>query len=161
MIAMGSWAVVMVAIFWIPQGVKLPIYILGALAGFGVSAAHVLPQAMSPDAMEVDEMMSGTRQEGAYAGVMVFIDKLARMIALSILPLVLRWTSYVQPTDANPMPAQPDSALMALRVLVSFAPALLLLASMPVARAHPMTRARHSEITAELMARRRELAAED
>ena len=160
MVAMGSWAVVMVAIFWVPQGAKLPIYILGALAGFGVSAAHVLPQAMSPDALEVDEMMSGTRQEGAYAGVMVFIDKLARMIALATLPLVLRWANYVQPTDANPMPGQPDSALLALRVLVSFAPAVLLLISIPVARAHPMTRARHSELTAALMARRRNLTAE-
>jgi glycoside/pentoside/hexuronide:cation symporter, GPH family len=153
-IAMESWAIVMAAIFWVPRGAKFPVYILGALAGFGVSAAHVLPQAMSPDALEVDELMSGTRQEGAYAGVMVFVDKLARMIALSTLPLVLRWADYVQPTDAEPLPAQPDSALLALRVLVSFAPAALLLLSVPVARAHPMTRARHREITAELAARR-------
>ena len=156
MIAMGSWALVMAAIFWIPQGVKLPIYILGGLAGFGVSAAHVLPHAMSPDALEVDELATGTRQEGAYAGVMVFIDKFARMVVLSTLPLVLRWTDYVQPTDTDPMPVQPASALLALRVLVSFAPALVLLISLPVARAHPMTRARHSELVAELAARRAE-----
>jgi Na+/melibiose symporter-like transporter len=91
---------------------------------------------------------------------MVFVDKLARMIALSTLPLVLRWANYVQPTDAEPLPAQPASALIALRILVSFGPAALLLLSLPIARAHPMTRARHSEITAQLKARRRDLAAE-
>jgi GPH family glycoside/pentoside/hexuronide:cation symporter len=153
-ISVVSWAVVMLLIFLVPQGAKLPVYVLGALAGFGVSAAHVIPSAMTPDVMEVDELMSGRRQEGVYAGIMIFIDKLARMAALAVLPLVLRWARYVQPTVANPTPIQPASALMALRIFVSVVPALLLIASIPVARAYPLTRERYEEIRQTLVRRR-------
>ncbi len=45
-ISMVSWAVVMLVIFLV-QDTKIPVYILGALAGFGVSAAHVIPSAMT------------------------------------------------------------------------------------------------------------------
>ncbi|MBN1246654.1 MAG: MFS transporter, partial [Anaerolineae bacterium] len=153
-ISMASWAVVMLSIFLVPQGAKAPVYVLGALAGFGVSAAHVIPSAMTPDVMEVDELMSGRRQEGVYAGIMTFIDKLARMAALAVLPLALRWAHYVQPTAVDPMPSQPVSALMALRISVSVVPALLLIVSIPVARAYPLTRQRYEEIRQALATRR-------
>ena len=89
-IAAGTWVVVMIALFFVPEGITTPVYIIAALAGFGVSAAHVIPTAMSPDVLEVDELMSGQRQEGAYAGIEVFINKLARMIALAIVPITLK-----------------------------------------------------------------------
>ncbi|MBN1260475.1 MAG: MFS transporter [Anaerolineae bacterium] len=155
-IATTSWALIMIAIFLIPQGAKLPAYVLGALAGFGVAAAHVIPSAMSPDVMEVDELMSGHRQEGAYAGLEVFIDKLARMLVLAILPAILRAAHYIQPSEANPFPSQPASALQALRILVSFVPAILLLASLVVAWYYPLTRSRYQEIQQELSERRRQ-----
>ena len=109
---------------------------------------------MTPDVMEVDELMSGRRQEGVYAGVMIFIDKLARMAALAVLPMVLRWAHYIQPTPADPMPTQPASALLALRIFVSVVPALLLIISIPVARAYPLTRERYEEIRQALLIRR-------
>ena len=153
-IAVAIWVAVMVAIGFIPQGAKLPIYILAGLAGFGVAAAHVIPTAMSPDVMEVDELMSGHRQEGIYAGIEVFIDKVARMLVMGLLPLALRASSYVQPTDAVALPEQPASALLMLRLLVSLVPALLLLVSLGVAWAYPITRERYGQIQSELAARR-------
>jgi GPH family glycoside/pentoside/hexuronide:cation symporter len=152
-ITVATWAVVMVAIIFVPQGAKTPVYIIGALAGLGVSAAHVIPSAMQPDVMEVDELNSGHRQEGAYGGIMVFVDKLARMAVMAVLPMTLRMAGYVQPSEANPVPTQPSSALLALRVFVSFAPALLLLASLWVAHRYPITRARYDEIQRTLAAR--------
>lgn len=153
-IAAATWAVVMLAILLVPQGAKVPAYVIAALAGFGVSAAHVIPSAMEPDVLEVDELMSGRRQEGAYAGVSVFADKLARAGVLALLPAVLRWSGYVQPTDDNPIPHQPASVLTALRLLMSILPALLLLASIVVAWFYPVTRQRYAEIRRELDRRR-------
>jgi GPH family glycoside/pentoside/hexuronide:cation symporter len=154
MVATATWVLVMVAIFPIPQGYKVPIYVVAALAGLGVSSAHVLPTAIGSDVMEVDELMSGQRQEGVYAGISVFIDKLARMVVLALLPVVLRWAHYVQPTDAVPFPAQPASALLALRVFVSIVPAILLIISMVIAYFYPITRARHAEIERQLAEQR-------
>jgi len=153
-IAAASWAVAMMFILLVPQGAKTPAYIIAALAGFGVSAAHLLPRAMEPDVLEVDELMSGRRQEGAYTGVAVFADKLARAAVLALLPAVLRWSGYIQPTAAAPTPLQPFAALTALRLLISVFPALLLLASIMVAWRYPLTRQRYGEIRQELIRRR-------
>jgi len=153
-VAAATWAVVMLGILLVPQGVKPPAYLIAALAGFGVSAAHLLPRAMEPDVMEVDELMSGRRQEGAYTGVAVFADKLARAAVLALLPAVLKWSGYIQPSDANPIPSQPTSALEALRLLISIFPAALLLISIVVAWRYPITRQRYAEIRRELAQRR-------
>jgi GPH family glycoside/pentoside/hexuronide:cation symporter len=153
-IAAATWALVMLTILLVPQGARAPVYIVAALAGFGVSAAHILPSAMSPDVLEVDELMSGRRQEGAYAGVEVFVDKLARAGVMALLLAILRWSGYVQPTDDNPIPVQPGSALIALRLLMSVFPALLLGASIVVAWFYPLTRERYEEVRRELALRR-------
>jgi len=145
-IATSTWVAAMLSILLVPQGARLPAYIIAALAGFGVSATHVLPNAMAPDVLEVDELASGRRQEGAYAGVSVFVDKLARAGVLALLPAVLRWAGYVQPTDADLTPSQPTSALNALRFLISVVPAILLGLSILVAWFYPITRERYAEI---------------
>ena len=154
-IAASTWTVVMLGILLVPQQVKWPAYLIAALAGFGVSAAHLMPRAMDPDVLEVDELMSGRRQEGAYTGVAVFVDKLARAAILALLPAVLRWTGYVQPTAADPTPAQPASALTGLRLLISVLPAALLVVSILVAWRYPITRSRFAEMRRELARRRR------
>ncbi len=150
----ATWLLVMLALLPVPQGAKVPLYVIAALAGLGVAAAHVIPNAITPDVMEVDELMSGRRQEGAYTGIIVFIDKLARMIVLALLPIVLRWAHYVQPTDSDPFPAQPTSALLALRIFVSVVPAIVLSLSIVVAHFYPITRARYVEIQRQLLERR-------
>lgn len=154
-IAAGSWAVIMLATLMVPEGAKPPAYILCALSGFGIAAIHLLPSAMLPDALEVDELTSGRRQEGAYAGVTVFAGKLGQMAVLALLPMVLRWSGYNQPGPEDPNPTQPVLALLTLRLLISIMPALLLGASMMVAWLYPLTRQRHAEIRRELEARRR------
>ncbi len=150
----ATWLLVMLALLPVPQGAKVPIYIIAALAGLGVAAAHVLPNTIFPDVMEVDELMSGRRQEGAYTGIMVFIDKLARMVVLALLPIMLSWARYVQPTDADPFPAQPASALTALRISVSVVPAVVLGISIVVAYFYPITRAKYAEIQRQLAEQR-------
>ena len=92
----------------------------------------------------------------ASPGVAVFADKLARAVILALLPAVLAWSGYVQPTDVNPAPAQPATALTALRLLMSVLPAVLLAASVVVAWRYPLTRQRYAEIRLEIARRRRD-----
>jgi GPH family glycoside/pentoside/hexuronide:cation symporter len=153
-IAAATWAVVMLTILVIPRGAKVLAFILAPLSGFGVAAAHLLPSAMMPDVLEVDELMSGQRQEGIYMGVAVFVGKLAQAGVLALLPAVLRWSGYVQPTTQDPTPSQPAAALNALRLLLAILPTLLLVASIVVTWFYPLTRQRHAEIRRELEARR-------
>jgi len=158
-IAAASWAVVMLSIILVPRNVKWAAYLIAALAGLGVSGAHVIPRALDTDVLEVDEAVSGIRQEGAYAGVTVFVDKLARSIVLALLPAALNWSGYIQPTDQNPVPVQPLSVLTAMRVMISLFPAVLLAISIVVAWKYPLTRSRHTRIRKGLERRRARRAA--
>jgi GPH family glycoside/pentoside/hexuronide:cation symporter len=140
----------MLSILAVPQGARPLAYAVAALAGFGVAAAHVIPAAIDPDVLEVDELMSGRRQEGIYAGATVLVQKLAQAGVLALLPAVLRWSGYIQPTAADLVPRQPASALSALRLVISVLPAVLLGASIVVAWFYPITRRRYAEIKREL-----------
>lgn len=148
-IATASWIVFMLAILLIPQGAKLPVYIVAIGVGLGVSSAHVLPNAMSPDVVEMDELVSGERQEGIYSGVNVFVRKLSTIVVIFLTGMVLKWTGYVESAAQ-----QPPQTLTAIRLIISVFPAIVLLASIPVAWRYTLTRQKHGEISEELRQRR-------
>lgn len=149
LIATATWAAIMLCILFVPPEAVLLAYVIAALTGFGVSSAHLLPTAMSTDVLEVDELLSGKRQEGIYAGFGVFVRKLSTGLVLAAIGPVLAWSGYIEGADV-----QSGSALTAIRVLISVIPALILVAACFVAWYYPLTRQRHSEISQELELRR-------
>ncbi len=151
LIATASWAVIMLAILLVPQGAVGLAYLVAALAGFGVSSAHLLPSAMSTDVLEVDELMSGKRQEGIYAGFSVFVRKLSTALVLAMIGPVLAWSGYQEGAAV-----QSPTALTAIRLMIALAPTVLLVVACIVAWFYPLTRERHAEISRELAQRRRE-----
>jgi GPH family glycoside/pentoside/hexuronide:cation symporter len=148
-IATASWAVIMLGILLVPQGAVTWAYILAALTGFGVSSAHLLPTAMGSDVLEVDELMSGKRQEGIYSGFSVFARKLSTALVLALVGPVLSWSGYAEGATT-----QSATALTSIRVLIAVVPALLLVAACIIAWYYPLTRQRHLEISRELEKRR-------
>jgi GPH family glycoside/pentoside/hexuronide:cation symporter len=99
----------------------------------------------------VDELMSGRRQEGIYAGFSVFIRKLSTGLVLAMIGPILSWSGYAEGAKV-----QPAAALTAIRLVISVLPAILLVAACIVAWSYPLTRARHAEISRQLAARRRQ-----
>jgi GPH family glycoside/pentoside/hexuronide:cation symporter len=154
-IATASWALLMVGVLFVPRGATTLTYVIAALTGFGVSSAHLLPTSMITDVLEVDELMSGKRQEGIYAGFSVFVRKLSTALVLALIGPILSLSGYVEGADA-----QPPGALGAIRWLMALAPALLLVTACVVAWYYPLTRQRHAEIRAELERRRQAAGAE-
>lgn len=149
-LAAGSWAILMLSTFLVPQGEKFMAYLICALSGFGVSAIHLLPSSMLPDVIEVDELVSGHRQEGAYVGVTTLFSKFGQMLILALLPVLLRWAGYVQPQAGSAAAIQPTSALLAIRMMLALLPALLLGFSIAAARLYPLTREKHAQIRREI-----------
>jgi GPH family glycoside/pentoside/hexuronide:cation symporter len=154
MLATGSWALVMLGLLLVPQGAKHLVYPIAALVGPGVAAAHALPTAMSADTLDVDELNSGQRQEGVYAGFEVFIRKLSTKVVLAAIGPILAWAGYVE--NAASQTAQ---TLTSIRLLIAVVPAVILLGGVFVAWRYPLTRARHREVQKKL-ARRREVTAD-
>ena len=142
------WAAVMLALAFLPPSARTLAYVLGALAGLGIAAAHVVPWSIVPDVLEVEELETGERHEGAYYGYMIFVQKVGSALALACVQWILDLSGYVAGA------AQPASALLAIRVFIGPVPAVLLTISMLLAWRFPINRERHAQLRAALAEKR-------
>ncbi len=142
-------AVMIVLIFIDPSLGFSIVLLLAALAGFGISAVHVLTWAMIPDAVEVDELESGARHEGMFYALVTLLRKAASSIAIPMTALVLGWSGYV----AN-SPQQAESAVWAIRILIGPVASIFLVGGILFARFYPLNRETHAETRSKLAARR-------
>ena len=146
----GFWAVVQMILISTGSSVALPIIIfLCVMAGIGVSAAHVLPWSIIPDAIEWDEYQTGKRHEGMFYSLITLMQKIASSIAIPLVGILLEVTNY----QANSS-TQPDSAIFGIRMLVGPIPAVLLTLGIVFALKYPLDRAQFALIVDELQARR-------
>ncbi|MBC7237644.1 MAG: MFS transporter, partial [Chloroflexi bacterium] len=122
---------------------------LAALAGIGVSAMHVLPWAIIPDAVEWDELQTGQRHEGMFYSLVLLLRKIATSIALPLTLLFLQWSGYVSNAEL-----QSPAAVRAIQILTGPVPAALLCVGIVFAAIYPLGRERHAQVRAELDARR-------
>lgn len=140
---------VMCTLIFITPSLGFPVIIfLAALAGIGVSAVHVLTWAMIPDAVEVDELASGHRHEGIFYALVTLLRKVSASVAVSLIPLVWKWSGYV--ADA---PQQSDTAITAIRIMVGPVPSLFLLGGIIFAIFYPLSRQAHRETREKIAAR--------
>lgn len=121
---------------------------LAALAGFGISAMHVLPWAMIPDAVEYDELVTGERHEGMFYSLVTLFRKVASSITLPLTLLVLDWSGY----QANAAVQSPRT-VRAIQAMIGPIPSVFLLAGIVFALVYPIGREKHAEIRAEIAGR--------
>jgi GPH family glycoside/pentoside/hexuronide:cation symporter len=141
---------VMITLIVISPSWGFPIVIaLAALAGIGVSAVHVLPWSIIPDAIEWDELNTGERHEGVFYSLVTLFRKIASSISIPLTLLVLGWSGYV-----SNAPNQPASAVRAIQVMMGPVPSIFFLAGIVFALLYPLNRERHAEVRAQIAARR-------
>ncbi len=116
------WAVVQLVLVSVGAHTSLALILtLCVLAGIGVGAAHVLPWAIIPDAIEWDELQTGERHEGMFYSLVTLAQKVASSLAIPLVLLVLQVTGYVPNSSV-----QPAAALTGIRIAVGPIPAALL-----------------------------------
>ncbi len=139
------WAVMMLVIIFLPRDVpNLLLIVMSALAGIGISTAHVIPWALIPECVDYDEITTGRRREGMYTGFLTFLQKLASSLAILLAGWVLGISGY------RAGMAQSGKTLWSIRILLGPIPALLLFSSIVLAYFYPITRAYFREMRAEL-----------
>lgn len=144
------WAAVQLVLVSLGPSSSLGLLLtLCVLAGIGVSAAHVLPWAIIPDAIEWDEWHTGERHEGMFYSLISLMQKVASSIAIPLILLLLDATGYT-PNAVQQSP----SALLGIRLVVGPIPAALLWAGIIFAWLYPLSRAEHARIVAGLEERR-------
>jgi GPH family glycoside/pentoside/hexuronide:cation symporter len=147
------------AAWWIlaqlPMGLATPgwprwsLFAIAAFAAIGYAVADLMPWAMLGETIDEDELVSGERHDGLYTGAFTFIRKLAGATGVLLSGFALGAAGYAKGE------AQPESALLAIRVLTAAAPTALLLLAIAFALRYPLSRARHREILDALDARRK------
>jgi GPH family glycoside/pentoside/hexuronide:cation symporter len=144
------WAAVQLAIITINPATGMPLILtLCVLAGIGVSAAHVIPWAMIPDAIEWGEWQTGERHEGMFYSLTTLMLKVASSLAIPLALMLLEVTGYV----AN-APQQSAGALWGIRIVIGPIPALFLGTGILLALRYPLSREQYGRILRELEARR-------
>jgi GPH family glycoside/pentoside/hexuronide:cation symporter len=122
---------------------------LCVLAGIGVSAAHVIPWAIIPDAIEVGELKTGSRHEGTFYSLISLAQKVASSIAIPGAGLLLELSGYI-PNSAQ----QPASAIQGIRLLTGPIPAVMMFIGIVFAILYPLGREDYMQIARELEERR-------
>jgi len=121
------------------------------LAGIGISVSQVVPWSIIPDVIEIDEYENGVRREGAFYGISTFLYKLASALAIALATLFLGVFGYQEASTT----AQPESALIAIRILMGVFPGVLFLISAWFVKILPINKERFNEILAILEERRK------
>jgi glycoside/pentoside/hexuronide:cation symporter, GPH family len=157
-VGMSFWVVVEIILFFIQPGQIVFLFVMAILAGAGVSIGYLVPWSMIPDVVELDELETGQRREGIFYGFFVFLQKMGISLGLAMSNYVFALTGYINQVPGGALPVQPPGVLMALRIFVSLAPAVILLISFVAVYKYPISREKHAEMRAELD-RRKKLAA--
>ncbi|UCH60266.1 MAG: MFS transporter [Anaerolineales bacterium] len=145
------WAVVQLVMVTLNPASSLELLLfLCILAGIGVSAAHVLPWSIIPDAIEWGEWHTGERHEGMFYSLITLAQKIATSVAVPLALLVLDFTGYIPNS-----PAQPVSAVNGIRIVAGPIPAALLCLGIFFALLYPLGRESYTEIARELESRRK------
>jgi GPH family glycoside/pentoside/hexuronide:cation symporter len=144
------WAVVQIVLITINTSTPMSILLLLCiLAGIGVSAAHVLPWSIIPDAIEWGEVNTGERHEGIFYSLITLAQKVASSAAVPLALLVLDITGYI-PNSVQ----QPVSAITGIRLVTGPIPAVMLCLGILFAILYPLSRERYNQIASQLESRR-------
>jgi len=93
--------------------------------GVGTAITIIVIGINRADVTDVLEWKKGRRMDGMVSNVTSLIKKLAHALVVLLLGVILQTAGFIEKTDANPYPVQPDSAkltivlIMGVGVLVS------------------------------------------
>ena len=130
------------------EGTWIVWLVLAVLAGWGYGGTIALAPSMMADVIDLDELQTGRRREGAYFGVWSFIDKAAVGIAVFIGMYSLDVMGYVPNED------QSLRVFWTLKTLYSILPAICFAVCCYLLRHYPITQQEHERIRADIEAKK-------
>ena len=160
--AVSLWMAVMVYSFFItPESGRASVFVFGCAMGLATGGVVVMIYSIFPDLPDVDELVTGMRREGVYAGLLTFMRKLSSALAIFLISQAIALAGYVPPVSetidgVTKLVQQPQSPefLVVLRAVFAAVPILLLVCCLYFALRFPLTPRLHARLK-EFLARRR------
>lgn len=141
--AMVCWGAVIVSFAAMTWSVSM-LYIIAGLMGAASSGVLILPGAIEPDVIEWEQVRTGQRREGMYAGIANFSWKISTGLCFLLVGHLLHAIGY----DGEVQPTLP--VLNGLRFIYVVLPVVLLTAAILVFRSFPITPQSYGEIVKQI-----------
>lgn len=153
-IGLVPWIIAHIGFLFVQPGQMSLMYLLSIMAGMGVAVVYLVPWSMIPDVIDLEELRTGQRREGVFYAFMIFLQKIGLGIGLFVVGLSLDQAGFRSTIPGQPLPVQPASALLGIRLVIGLLPAIALMGGLVLAYFYPITRAAHTEILLELQERK-------
>jgi GPH family glycoside/pentoside/hexuronide:cation symporter len=153
-LGMIIWIIAQAALFLIKPGQITLLYTAAIMAGVGVSVAYLIPWSMIPDVVDSDELNTGERREGIFYSFMVLLQKFGLALALFLVGQALEFSGFAQQIPGEPIPIQPESALLAIRIAIAPLPTVFLVLGLILTYFYPITKEVHANIRLQLQAKK-------
>jgi oligogalacturonide transporter len=121
------------------------IVFVSVLNGIGGSASSFVPWTLLPDLPDSDEMITGKRNSGTYAGTSTFVRKFTSGFAIFAVSLVMEGFGYVEST-ANVVVEQTPNAILGIRIIFSVIPMILTVLTIWLCTKYTLTKENHKLI---------------
>lgn len=129
----------LVVLFFITRDTPAALLVaIAALVGLGVGASYALPWAMLPEITDLDEAATGLQQEGVYSGVMTFVRQLSSGAAVFLVGALLSASGYIERAAGAAATAQPASALLTIKLIITLIPIVLTVLGILCAMKYPI-----------------------
>ncbi|MBW2263627.1 MAG: MFS transporter [Deltaproteobacteria bacterium] len=157
------WIAAMLSSLVLSPGVgKLGLILFGGFVGLGTSGMLTMVWAMFMDVPDIDELISGKRREGVFAGIFTFARKAASALGLFLVSILLHVAGFQSPSvdvvngvRTIVSAEQTDSFVLALRVVFAFLPVVFIGIALICAIGFPLTASLHARLNRHLARRRR------
>jgi GPH family glycoside/pentoside/hexuronide:cation symporter len=146
---MAIVATMCVPALFIPPDLYLLFFGVFLISGIGDAATQLFPNSMVPDTVEVDELRTGLRREGAIFGAWSFCRKLGMAAGAFFVSIGLAAVGFVSGAGAEQTP----EALAGIRVIYAVLPLALWIGAMLLLRRYDLTEARFDAIKAQIVSR--------
>ena len=146
-LAMSIAAAAAAALLSISAGMATLLFGLLILHGMADGGTQLVPNSMVPDTVEVDQVQTGQRREGAIFGAWGFCRKLGMTLGAFLVSLGLSAVGF---TQGAPPDAQPDNALLGIRLIYAGVPLGLWIAAIFALSRYQLTEAKFNELKSSL-----------
>lgn len=148
-VANAITGVAYISLFFVPDGLVLPVLLANALMAFGNGGTLITPPAMTADAVDADELENGVAQMGGHMAFLASVFKFGMGLGLFAGLGFLSLFGYLDMSQALT-----DEVEQGVRLGASWLPALMLVVPIAMMWRYPIDELRHAEIRRALEARR-------
>lgn len=123
------------------------IYLLAMAMGLGISGPGLVPHTMYGDVVDAGQLKFKDRLDGQMSGFTNFINKIAQALGIALVMFIIGLAGFVAKEPGGPdITSQPDSAMLAIRLIMSFTPLVFLSIGIAISFRYKISAAKQKEI---------------